>query len=135
MGTTLGCIETVVLRSWHAFWMTAPMFLSDQEVADMCAPLVSSAAQKRFLRSLGLTVNEKPNGRPLVVRSHAEAVLSGRADSAVAPDPPPTFVPDREAYIAKFTRRRSEALGPDRDALLQVIRERQAARPKRRAEK
>lgn len=59
------------------------MFLSDAEIAEMCAPLKAAAAQKKYLRGLGLVVNEKPNGRPLVVRSHAEAVLSGRAAAEV----------------------------------------------------
>lgn len=53
------------------------MFLTDAEIDEICCPLTQPAAQQRFLRSLDLTVNEKPNGRPLVVRSHAEAVLSG----------------------------------------------------------
>lgn len=54
------------------------MFLSDTEVADLCAPLTQPAAQVRYLRALGLTVTLKPNGRPVVIRCHAEAVLSGR---------------------------------------------------------
>jgi hypothetical protein len=54
------------------------MYLSDAEVADLCAPLTQPAAQVRYLRALGLTVALKPNGRPVVIRSHAEAVLSGQ---------------------------------------------------------
>lgn len=54
------------------------MYLSDTEVADLCAPLTQPAAQVRYLRALGLTVTLKPNGRPVVIRCHAEAVLSGR---------------------------------------------------------
>lgn len=56
----------------------AMMYLSDTEVADLCAPLTQPAAQVRYLRALGLTVTLKPNGRPVVIRCHAEAVLSGR---------------------------------------------------------
>jgi Domain of unknown function (DUF4224) len=52
--------------------------LSDAEIADLCAPLSQPAAQVRYLRTLGLTVSLKPNGRPVVVRGQAEAVLAGR---------------------------------------------------------
>lgn len=88
------------------------MFLSDAELAEICAPLKSAAAQKRFLRSLGLVVNEKPNGKPLVVRSHAEWVLSG----CIGPRVTPLSDPSNQ---------------PDRDALLKVIRERRGRRPNR----
>lgn len=54
------------------------LYLTDAEIADLCAPLTQPAAQVRHLRALGLTVTTKPNGRPVVIRSHAEAVLSGR---------------------------------------------------------
>lgn len=82
-----------------------PPWLTDPEIADLCAGLQQPAAMVRYLRSLGLTVNVKPNGRPLVVRSHAEAVLAGRkeappADAQAAGDPKP---------------------GPNRAALLQLI--------------
>ncbi len=53
------------------------LFLTDAEVARICEPLVQPAAQVRYLRRLGLKVETKPNGRALVVRRHAEAVLSG----------------------------------------------------------
>lgn len=54
------------------------LYLTDAEIADLCAPLTQPAAQVRHLRALGLTVTKKPSGRPVVIRSHAEAVLSGR---------------------------------------------------------
>ena len=56
----------------------ADLFLSDAEVDSLCAPLKQPAAQVRYLRQvLKLSVATKPNGRPVVVRSHAEAALSG----------------------------------------------------------
>lgn len=58
--------------------MSADLFLSQAEIDDLCHPLTQAAAQVRFLRASGLTVTVKPNGRPAVVRSHAESVLSGR---------------------------------------------------------
>ena len=53
------------------------MFLSDTEIAEICAPLVMPAAQRRYLTSLGLLVRAKPNGRPLVARGEFERVLIG----------------------------------------------------------
>lgn len=55
------------------------LWLTDAEIDELCAPLTQPAAQVRYLRAmLKLTVSLKPNGRALVIRSHAEAVLSGR---------------------------------------------------------
>lgn len=82
------------------------MFLSDAELAEICAPLKSAAAQKRFLRSLGLVVNEKPNGKPLVVRSHAEWVLSGRIGPAAGAPFDPRTQPDREALLKALSERK-----------------------------
>lgn len=53
------------------------LFLTDAEIEALCVPLKQPAAQVRFLRASGLTVTVKPNGRPAVVRSHVEVVLSG----------------------------------------------------------
>jgi hypothetical protein len=53
-------------------------FLTDAEVAEICAPLVMPAAQRRYLKRLGLLVQAKPNGRPLVARGEVERVLVGR---------------------------------------------------------
>jgi hypothetical protein len=46
--------------------------LSDDEVDEICAGLVQSAAKVRFLRRLGVPVERKPNGRPLVCRAEWE---------------------------------------------------------------
>lgn len=56
----------------------ADSFLSDAEVDELCRPLKQPAAQVRYLRQvLKLSVSTKPNGRALLVRAHAERVLSG----------------------------------------------------------
>jgi hypothetical protein len=59
--------------------MTMPeLFLTDAEIDALCEPLKQPAAQVRYLRDvLKLNASTKPNGRALVVRSHAEKVLSG----------------------------------------------------------
>jgi hypothetical protein len=54
------------------------LWLSQQEVDDLCEPLTQPAAQIRYLRdSLKLTVRAKPNGKALLLRSHVEEVLGG----------------------------------------------------------
>lgn len=53
-------------------------YLTDEEIAEICAPLVNAAAQRRYLERLGLIVKRKPNGRPLVARGEFERVLIGR---------------------------------------------------------
>lgn len=88
------------------------MFLSDAEIAEMCAPLKSAASQKRFLRSLGLVVNEKPNGKPLIVRSHVEWVLSGR----IGPDAVPAFDPRSQPNVEGMLKFLSERSGSRKKA-------------------
>lgn len=51
------------------------MDLTDIEIDNICAGYVQSAAKVRFLQSIGLVVRRKPNGRPLVNRSHYDAVM------------------------------------------------------------
>jgi hypothetical protein len=58
--------------------MTPKPYLTDTELAEICSPLVTPAAQRRFLERLGLIVKVKPNGRPLVARGEFERVLIGR---------------------------------------------------------
>ena len=60
--------------------------LKDQEIDSICDGYVQNAAKIRFLRSLGLTVERKPNGRPLVNRSHYDAI---RGCAAVATNTAP----------------------------------------------
>lgn len=58
--------------------MTPKPYLTEAELAEICAPLVTPAAQRRYLERLGLIVKVKPNGRPLVARGEFERVLIGR---------------------------------------------------------
>lgn len=61
-----------------------PPHLTEEELADICKPLTIGAAQVRYLTRLGLHVQRKPNGRPLVLRSHFETVLSAGAPTRQA---------------------------------------------------
>lgn len=45
-----------------------PPDLSDDEIDRICGGLTQHAAKVRYLRGLGLRVDRRPNGRPLVAR-------------------------------------------------------------------
>lgn len=58
------------------------VYLSDVEIADICAPLTMPSAQRRYLERLGMLVKSKPNGRPLLARGEFERVMIGRQPEA-----------------------------------------------------
>lgn len=58
--------------------------LTDAEIDNICDGYVQNAAKIRYLRSLGLTVERKPNGRPLVNRAHYNAVRGTANDNRLA---------------------------------------------------
>ena len=72
-------------------------FLTDPELAEICAPLTNGAAQVRFLERLGLKVARKPNGRPLVARGEFERVMIVRQPETPQNGP---GRPDRAALLA-----------------------------------
>jgi len=78
-------------------------WLTPHEIADLCHPLKQRAAQRTFLERLGLVVNAKPNGDPLVLRSNAESVLG--AGSAGKNAGQPKTAPNRDALILAFTKK------------------------------
>lgn len=63
------------------------LYLTDDEVAEICEPLVNAAAQYKYITSkLGMHAGKKPNGRPLVARSEFERVMGAdRLQSLPAP--------------------------------------------------
>ncbi|MBA2723038.1 MAG: DUF4224 domain-containing protein [Methylibium sp.] len=77
-------------------------FLSDTEIAEICAPLVMPAAQRRYLTKMGLLVKSKPNGRPLVARGEFERVLIG-GQAAVAAPALISSEPNRAALLKVLT--------------------------------
>ena len=85
--------------------MTALPFLADTELSALCAGLEQSHAQIKYLRGLGLRVERKPNGRPLLMRSELERVLGAERMIQANDRQPPRA--GRE---------------PDMGALLQVIK-------------
>lgn len=83
-------------------------WFSDQEIDDLCAGVHTNAAKARRLRAMGLTVTIKPNGRALVMRGHAERILSGMPKDAEPPCPVKVTgtQPDRSGLILQFAARR-----------------------------
>ncbi len=79
------------------------MFLSDQEVLEICYPLKQPAALCRRLRAMGFLVKERPNGRPLVSRANFDAVMMGKAREGSAP--PLGEQPDFQKVRAMFRPR------------------------------
>jgi hypothetical protein len=52
--------------------------LTDAEVLAICEPLKLGKAQCRYLARLGMKVEQKPNGKPLIARGEFERVMIGR---------------------------------------------------------
>lgn len=75
-------------------------WLSDLEIADLCAGLKQPAAQRRYLKSLGLVVKSKPNGQPIVFRSDIEAIHAASAGSRRKAAQPKESQPDEAALLA-----------------------------------
>jgi hypothetical protein len=55
--------------------MTTTPDLTNEEIDRICEGLRQNAAKVRYLRSLGLRVECRPNGRPLVARAEWERRL------------------------------------------------------------
>ncbi|RTZ39961.1 DUF4224 domain-containing protein [Candidimonas sp. SYP-B2681] len=85
--------------------ITSPI-LSDEEIRIICDPLQQPIAQIRFLRSLGLLVNRKPNGRALVARSEFERVLGAQR---FAPDDSARIGPNLEAIRERWANKKRPA--------------------------
>lgn len=79
---------------------------TDQEVDDLCTGLKNNAAKVRKLRSMGLTVHQKPNGRPLIMRAHAELILSGMkaAQAAIESAAVTSRQPNRAGLLLQFKK-------------------------------
>lgn len=58
--------------------------LSREEIDEICSGLKQNAAKVRFLRGLGLTVLQRPDGSPLVNRRHYDSIRGVGATAAGA---------------------------------------------------
>lgn len=59
-----------------------PPYLTDAELAEICRPRTQGAAQIRYLRALGLKVERRADGTPLVWRHDVERRQSSPAPGA-----------------------------------------------------
>jgi hypothetical protein len=86
--------------------MSTP-WLTDDEVDAMCDGLRQCAAKVKYLKSLGLAVKQKPNGRPLVLRSNVEEVLAGQPDKRKRTKPAerPPAQPDVAGLVLAYSRK------------------------------
>lgn len=62
-----------------------PPDLSDDEIDRICDGLTQPAAKVRYLRGLGLRVDRKPNGRPLVARAEWDRHYAERSAPQAVP--------------------------------------------------
>lgn len=62
--------------------MSARPDLTTEEINDICKGLMQNAAKCRYLRRLGLRVERRPNGEPLVARAEWERHLVSQATTA-----------------------------------------------------
>jgi hypothetical protein len=91
---------------------TSPLpFLSDAEISAMCDGLVAPAAQLRYLQRLGLLVQRKPNGRPLLMRSEVERVLGASRFQVQTSNSSPTGQPNRAGLLQLVQHRRGGKRG------------------------
>lgn len=93
--------------------MTFPWY-TDEEVDNLCEPLTQDAAKAKFLRKeYGLYVTRRRNGKVLLMRAHAEAVLGGAVAQGLASgelkrEPKG---PDEGALIDFLAARRAKKVG------------------------
>lgn len=68
--------------------MSQPPYLTDEEIAGATDPLTQGAARIKFFRRLGVKVEAKPNGQPLVWRADFETARRQAAANDGRPVPP-----------------------------------------------
>lgn len=95
--------------------MTMPWY-SDEEIAHICQPLTQEAAKARFLReTYGLHVLRRKNGKVLLMRAHAEAVLGGDMAQRLAAGKDaanaPKHEPNEAALIDFLAAKRAKRAG------------------------
>ena len=67
--------------------MNLDVNLSDSEIANICSPLTQNAAIARHLKTMGLVVQRKPNGRPLVNRAHYNEITGSAKQPSSKSEP------------------------------------------------
>lgn len=70
-------------------------YLTDDEIRDLCRPLVMRAAMVRHLQAMGLQVRRRPDGWPIVGRAHFEQVCGARVQTQEPAERPAGVIPLR----------------------------------------
>lgn len=60
-------------------------YLTDDEIADITKPLTQGAARCRYFRRIGVKVDPRPDGQPLIGRAEFEAARMDKARLQPAP--------------------------------------------------
>ena len=87
-------------------WLSAP------EISDLCAGLKQPAAQRRYLKSLGLVVKSKPNGQPIVFRSDIESLHVSTGTVRRKAARPTDSQPDEAALMALIASKKGGCKRP-----------------------
>jgi hypothetical protein len=85
--------------------------LTDAEVRDMVSPLTQPAAIVRWFKAQGFTVRKKPNGMPLISRSHFETMMAVNTATEEKKPDDLTVSPDVAAFMLRFKKDVSYAHG------------------------
>ena len=93
--------------------MTKP-WLTDDEINGICNPLRQSSAQCRYLKSLGLVVKARRNGRPLVARDEWLRVMVGGHTASQSAAATGSATPDREGLFALLGRKNKNGTSAQR---------------------
>lgn len=59
--------------------MTAPPYLTDEEIFEICRPRRQGAAQLRYLQAIGIKAHRRADGTPLVWRCDVERPRAGES--------------------------------------------------------
>lgn len=81
------------------------IFLSQNEINELCFPRTQKAAKVKFLQSLGLKVIRKPNGEPIVSKTELERVLTHTSSSRESTE---AKEPNKQAFLERLKNRRSK---------------------------
>lgn len=80
-------------------------FLSDAELRLIAEPLKQPAAIRRWVEQAGFEAKRKPNGMPLISRSHFEQVMQGQTDYSMTRHSVVTEgSPDAAALLQRFAQ-------------------------------
>lgn len=80
-------------------------YLTDEEIAFLTKPLTQGAARCRYFRKLGIKVDPRPDGQPLVGRAEFEAA---RLAENRAPAPAPSAAAQVVSINSTALRERQE---------------------------